>query len=131
MTLTMHQLYSDIKRNLHANSERLLRMSILNIAMQAVGMMRRETSLDEKLKCTSNLKDIRKLTEELSGFKEAYLESLKDAKQLLEKLFIKLKLKDKYFKVFQPASEHDIEQLVTNLLDVDEDPVKLNIKRLN
>ena len=104
-------------------------MSILNIALNAVGMMRNETVFDNQLKSASNLKDIRKLSDAITGFKDEYMNSMGDAKRLLEELFVKLKLKDHYFKVFQPAPEDAMGELLKNIPAVDEDVVRSDLKK--
>ena len=49
-------------------------MAILNIALNAVGIMRSETnSFEDKLKSAQSLKDLRKLND-LPGFKQEYLQ---------------------------------------------------------
>ena len=96
-------------------------MTILNIALNAVGIMRSETnSFDDKLKSAQSLKDLRKLND-LPGFKQEYLKSLNDVKKLLQALFVQLKLSDKYFKVFDAASEEAIDNLQATISSIFDD----------
>ena len=96
-------------------------MAILNIALNAVGIMRSETnSFEDKLKSAQSLKDLRKLND-LPGLKQEYLESLNDVKKLLQALFVQLKLSDKYFKVFDAASEEAITNLQATISTIFDD----------
>ena len=96
-------------------------MAILNIALNAAGIMRSETnSFEAKL----SLKDLRKLND-LPGFKQEYLESLNDVKKLLQALFVQLKSRVKYFKVFGAASDEAIDNLQATISSIFDDELTI------
>lgn len=74
-------------------------MSIINIALQSVGLMRQKMPQDlEKLISSANsMKDIREVALSNTSLKQAFLESLEPVKCLLSGLIMKLKLKDEFF----------------------------------
>ena len=75
-------------------------MSILNLALQSVGLMRAEMPAEFEAAITSSrsMKDIRDSAEKKPGLREAYLDSLEPLKCLLSS---RLSLKDHKFSVFQ------------------------------
>ena len=111
-------------------------MSILNIGLQATGLMRDkvdDTYLEHKLKSASNMKEIRALAHEHAGLKEGVKKSVRPVKLLLKDIFSQLKLKEKPFIIFESASEEDIDAIWKEILKVDQslttsDTTKLKIR---
>ena len=94
-------------------------MSILNIALQSVGLMRRPTqSFEEKLKNCNNLSAIRDLGHKNPGLREEVADAMELTKSLLSGLFMHLKLKDRSFATFAAAS--DITALWENVHKIDD-----------
>jgi hypothetical protein len=96
-------------------------MSILNLGLQCVGLMRQE--MDEELeeimsKCNS-MNDIRKAAEKTPILKKELKESLNPTIDLLNDLFKRLQLKDKNFQTFEAASELDMDALWDSILLID------------
>ena len=94
-------------------------MSILNCALQSVGLMRTSTDKERLLKDCSNTTEIRKLAEKNDAVKKAIEDSLQAPKSMLGGLFMNLKLKDEQFSIFQPANDNEMENLWTNILKID------------
>ena len=96
-------------------------MSIINIALQAVGLMRASMSeeLEKKLSGRNSVKQIREACESCLELKDAVNDSMQPVKSLLESLFIRLKLKQQPFKVFHAASSAEIESLWSQILRID------------
>nr|XP_022306505.1 uncharacterized protein LOC111112916 isoform X2 [Crassostrea virginica] len=87
-------------------------MSILNLALQAVGLIRKETSsvCEQKLKSASGLSQLRDIAKD-PLMRQEMVDSIEPVKTLLSQLFRRLKLKDKQFKLFSAASEADLNDL--------------------
>ena len=95
-------------------------MSIINLALQSVGMMRSESqNFEEQLKSCKSLSDIRALGDKFPSLKDEVLDSVKPAKILLCDLIKQLKLKDQPFATFAPASLKDMDELWENLHVID------------
>ena len=95
-------------------------MSILNLALQAVGLMRQPLQtdeLEESIKKCSGIKRIRNLANE--EVKHEVLESMKAAKSFSKELFESLTLKEKQFKVNEAATKEAIDNLWTELGRID------------
>ena len=86
-------------------------MSILNLALQGVGIARAKTSSEEQLQKCKNMKEIRELAKSMPDLKQEILVSLERPKTLLASLFNRLKLKDEPVSVFVAASEEEIESV--------------------
>ena len=87
-------------------------MSILNLALQAVGLMGellKTDELEESIKESSAIKGIRNLANE--KVKHEVIESMKATKSLLKELLEWLTLKEKQFKVNEAATEEEIDTL--------------------
>ena len=96
-------------------------MSILNIGLQSVGIMRQKTeSFEEALKPCNSLKAIRSLGESNPDLKEEVLDAMSPMKALLQGIFVRLQLKDHKFKTFEAASEQEIDELWSSILNVDD-----------
>lgn len=97
-------------------------MSILNIALQGVGIARaklKTTSGEEQLQKCKNMKAIRELAKSVPGLEQEILDSLEQPKTLVASLFSRLKLKDEPFSVFVAASEEEIESVWENVKLID------------
>ena len=97
-------------------------MSILNIGLQSVGIMRQKTeSFEEALKPCNSLKAIRSLGESNPDLKEEVLDAMSPMKALLQGIFVRLQLKDHKFKTFEAsASQQEIDELWSSILNVDD-----------
>lgn len=74
-------------------------MSILNIGLQAVGVMRQKTtSREDQLKNANNLSAIRALETSNPQIREEVKEAVKPVKDLLNEVFERLKLKEEPFR---------------------------------
>ena len=96
-------------------------MSILNLGLNAVGLMRATTDKDveELLKSRNNLKEIRLLGKDKPFIKEKVKESMQPIKDLLSNVFQRLSLKEKNFKIFHACSEEDMNVLWEEIKKVD------------
>ena len=96
-------------------------MSIINIALQSVGLMRSSMPeyLEKKLAGRNNVKKIREACEGCPELKDAIVDSMQPVKALLESLFIRLKLKQQPFEVFHAASTAEIESSWSRILHID------------
>ncbi|KAK3107234.1 hypothetical protein FSP39_009952 [Pinctada imbricata] len=88
-------------------------MSILNLALNCVGLMRKEMDeeFEAKIKSCNTMNDIRAAANKHDGLREAVGDSLESVKILLGDLFGRLSLKDKQFEIFQSASDEEIDFL--------------------
>ena len=96
-------------------------MSILNLGLQCVGLMRQEMDIESEeimLQCNS-MNDIRKASEKTPNLKENLKESLNPTITLLNDVFQRLQLKDKNFETFEAASELDMNMLWDTILSID------------
>ena len=87
-------------------------MSELNLALQTVGIMRQKmpsATLEKILEGCNSMKAICSAAESHHGLQEEFKDSLQPAKVLLSTLFQRLKLKDKPFNVFSPATSSEID----------------------
>lgn len=96
-------------------------MSILNIGLQSVGIMRQKTkSFEEALKSCNNLSSICTLGANNPNLEGEVLDALAPMKALLQGIFIHLQLKDHNFDTFEAASKLEIDEMWGNILAVDE-----------
>lgn len=85
-------------------------MSILNIGLQSVGIMRNKTSSYEKeLESCNSLGDIRSLAKKHPDLEGEVLDAIAPMKALLQGIFIRLQLKDGKFQTFEAASKHNMD----------------------
>ncbi len=110
-------------------------MSILNLGLQCVGLMRQEmdAKLEEIMSKCNSINDIRKAVEKTPDLKEGLKQSLNPIITLLNDVFNRLQLKDKNFETFEAASELDMDILWNLILLLDstltkEDKSWVNIK---
>lgn len=96
-------------------------MSILNLGLQCVGLMRQEmdVELEEIMSKCNSMNDIRKMAEKTPSLKEGLKQSLNPMITLLNDVFERLQLKDENFKTFEAASELDIDILWNSMLRLD------------
>ena len=88
-------------------------MSILNIGLQGVGLMRKEMgerTKSELSKC-NNVAQVRAATEKMPELATEIKDSIEPVKVLLSDVNSRLKLKEKVFKVGQDCETTDIEYL--------------------
>lgn len=87
-------------------------MSILNLALQAVGLMRSEASdeCEKKLRSAGGLGQLREVAKD-PAMRQEMKDSIEPVKVLLTQMFRRLYLKDKKFKCFTAATEEAIEAL--------------------
>ena len=95
-------------------------MSILNIGLQSVGVMRQKTlSFEEALKQCNNLASIRSLGEENPTLEEDVLDAVAPMKALLQGIFTRLRLSDHCFETFEAATKLAIDELWRNIFGVE------------
>ena len=95
-------------------------MSILNIGLQCVGVMRKETeSFEESLKQCNNLSAIRSLGEKQPSLAGEVNNALEPMKALLQGIFTRLSIKGHSFSTFTAASTTDIDEMMKHILHVD------------
>ena len=95
-------------------------MSILNLGLQGVGLMRAESEFDDKLSKCSNTADVRKLAEKTPGLERAVLDSMQQPITLLETVTCRLYLKDRPFQIFHAATTQNIDDMWDNMQQVDD-----------
>ena len=93
-------------------------MSIINIALQGVGVMREEAPHEDELKCCGQLKSIHIMAEKIPELKEEVHHSIEPMVDLLSTLIQRLKLKEHNFESHDAASEEDIGMLWNEVLKV-------------
>ena len=93
-------------------------MSIINLALQGVGVMREEVPHESELKRCGSLKSIRELAKKIPVLKEEVLNSVKPMTELLSTLIQRLKLKEHNFESQDAASVEDIDVLWKEVLKV-------------
>ena len=95
-------------------------MSILNIGLQYVGVMRKETeSFEESLKHCNNLSAIRSLGEKQPTLADEVRDALEPMKALLQGIFMRLSLKGHSFSTFTAARANDIDDMWKHILQID------------
>ena len=100
-------------------------MSILNIGLQAVGLMHSEiphsdnNDIESGLKKRKSMKDICAYAEKDGDVGSEVIESVKGVKDLLRSVFSKLSLKGKPFEIFEAASDIEIDDLFSEMIEVD------------
>jgi len=94
-------------------------MSIVNLGLQCVGIMREkmDDSYEQQVAKCSNMAQLRRLAAEKSEVIPSTLDSVAPIKIVLSDIVQRLKLDEVKFKVFSSASEEEIKQMFSNLLD--------------
>lgn len=110
-------------------------MSILNLGLQCVGLMRTEMDeeFEEIIKHCNSMEDIRNKAKEKPQLREQLLNSLSPTIELMENLFKRLELKEESFDTFKAVSDEEMITLWNSLLLIDdsltiEDNSKKNIQ---
>ena len=96
-------------------------MSILNIALQGIGLVRNEMTeeIENEFRKCSGTKDVRKLTESNEVVKDEVLNSVKGSIDLTKFLFQRLKLKEKPFYTQDPVRDEEIDLLWEEILKIE------------
>lgn len=94
---------------------------ILNIGLQAVGLMRKVMSNDHEkmISSCSTMDEVRKAVQANQGLKEGLEDSMEPLKILMASVFQRLSLKDKPFSIFTAATAHEMEAFFSYLIDID------------
>ncbi len=93
-------------------------MSIVNLGMQCVGVMREQVS--EKFeKAAEKFKSLKDLRQHCSHYKSDVAKSVKTPRDLIASIMVRLQLKGKKFKVFESSSDADIDEFFHVLLKID------------
>ena len=99
------------------------RMSIVYLGLQCIGLARKEmgAEFERKASKAKSLKDLQHLAENDPGFRESAVDSMASAKEklLLTQILLRLKLKDKDFKIFTSATSQELDEFYTALLAFD------------
>ena len=87
-------------------------MSILNLALQGVGLTMKEmpAQFEAAISSCKSVKDIRTSCSNHPGLKEAIVMSIEPVKILLESLFVRLELREKPFQVFHSSSSSELDE---------------------
>lgn len=96
-------------------------MSELNLALQAVGMMREKLAtagLEKVLEGCNSMKDIRAAAKSHPGFQDEFTDSVQPPILLLSSLFQRLKLKDEPFYLFPSSSSSEVELFLNTLKNI-------------
>ena len=93
-------------------------MSLLNIGLQCVGLMRVKMS-DEFESAVYNANNLHQLREAVSSRKEEVVSSLKPPTDLLKSIFTHLELKGQAFDLYEAATEDEIHEFWSVLLLID------------
>ena len=96
-------------------------MSIVNIALQAVGLMRCSMTedLERSISSCQSVKQIREACEAQPLLRNALIDAMEPTKLLLESLFVRLKLKEHIFEVFHAASSAELDSFWNHILRID------------
>ena len=96
-------------------------MSVLNLGLQSVGLMRkeREHDVEQVLKNCNSLKQIRAAVQQQPSLASDIRDSIEPVKLLLSELFVRLSLKGKFIKMSTPATGEEMEELNEQLRNID------------
>lgn len=96
-------------------------MSLLNIGLQAVGIMRAKMSdeFEAALKPAKSMQDIRNVAKKQETFKEDFISSMSQPIELIKATFSGLELKGTPVQSLDAATEDDIERLFAKIIAVD------------
>ena len=94
---------------------------ILNLGLQAVGLMRvnMEEKFEKVISSCNTMEEIRKEVAKSPPLKEAVKDSIEPVKTLLSSQFMRLSLKEKGFRCFNSASDHEIDGFFDYLHDIE------------
>ena len=93
-------------------------MSILNLALHSVELMRAHMGdeFEALMKSCSSMKAIKAVADQYTQLKEALHDFLEPVKTLLSSLFVRLKLKEDPFSIFNATSTAEIDQFWSTIL---------------
>ena len=96
-------------------------MSIVNLGLQGVGVMRKEMSsaMEKKISGANNLKEMRDILTEKNEQTE-WENSISAPKKLISEQMKQLDLKDKAFQIFNPADEESMAKMWDKCLEIEE-----------
>ena len=105
-------------------------MSLLNMGMQSVGLMRSEMSDEDEAAISScnSLNQLRQAASKCPGLKESCLDSIEPIKVLLHDTFGRIQLKGKNIEAYISAKDEEIkkfEQVLSGIDDMIEEGEKL------
>ena len=98
-------------------------MSLLNLGLQAVGLMRSrmpEEELEKIMKACNTMSDVREAVKQQPALKAAIQQSLNQPVELLTDVFTRLSLKDKPVQIGEPASADEMDELWTEMQQIDD-----------
>lgn len=97
-------------------------MSILNLGMQSIGLMRDELSndLENLMKKCNSMEEIRTYSKDEPQLKNELINSLQAPINLMEGIFERLSLKDEPFITYKSATEEEIKDLWESLLEIED-----------
>jgi hypothetical protein len=97
-------------------------MSLLNIGLQSIGLMRKQMNDEFEAavaKC-KNMKQLRAAAEKNPTIKDGTLDSIAPVKVLMSSVFHRLSLKEKKIESFAAATTAEIEEFLSSIKSVDE-----------
>ena len=97
-------------------------MSILNLGMQCIGLMRSEMDddLEDIMKKCNSMEEIRTHSNNEPRLKEELINSLQAPTSLMKGIFERLSLKDESFLTYESATEEEIKILWESLLEIED-----------
>ena len=106
-------------------------MSILNLGLQSVGLMRKECGEESEglLKNCNSLKQIRAATQQNPNLANEISDSIEPVKVLLSELFLRLSLKGKFMKVGIPATGEEMKELNKELENIEYIDLAASVKK--
>ena len=102
--------------------EHCLIMSILNLGMQCVGLMRQEINaeMENLINSCNSMEDIREKAKTNNQLEKELLTSLEPTKELLGNIFERQSLKDESFELFEPATKLEMENFWESVHVIDD-----------
>ena len=96
-------------------------MSILNLAVQSIGIMRSEMAADmeKQVKNANSIEELRSIAEKHPALKKALLQSVQTPMDLMSSTLSRLSLKGEPVTVLPAASHDEIDEMWTNMSFVD------------
>jgi hypothetical protein len=97
-------------------------MSILNLGMQCVGLMRQEMNaeMENLMSGCNSMEDIREKAKINNQLEKELLASLEPTKELLNNIFERQSLKDEPFEIFEPATKSEMENFWESVHVIDD-----------
>ncbi|CAH1269408.1 Hypp4174 [Branchiostoma lanceolatum] len=107
-------------------------MSVLNLSLQAIGIMRQKMSpeMEKLFLSVGSMKDARALAEKNPGMKQAIVESTEHVRGMLNALLQCLSLKSEPFSTVEPATDLEVEEMWNLILMVDNTVTKADTTKL-